>query len=101
MKKIYITLLTLCVAAVAYSQRQNEQFTPDQKLRAAEAIIENFYVEDVNSDTIVNEAIVAMLKTLDPHSAYSTPQKARQPRCDENPARTKRHYRTTTGKTRQ
>lgn len=78
MKKIYITLLTLCVAAVAYSQRQNEQFTPDQKLRAAEAIIENFYVEDVNSDTIVNEAIVAMLKTLDPHSAYSTPQETKE-----------------------
>ena len=32
-----------------------------------------FYVEDVDSDTIVAEAIKAMLKTLDPHSAYSTP----------------------------
>ncbi len=77
MKKIYITLLTLCVAAAAYAQLP-EKFTPDQKLRAAEAIIENFYVEDVNSDTIVSEAIIAMLKTLDPHSAYSTPQETKE-----------------------
>lgn len=78
MKKIYITLLSLCVAVAAYSQRQHESFTPDQKLRAAEAIIENFYVEDVNSDTIVSEAIVAMLKTLDPHSQYSSPQETKE-----------------------
>ena len=56
MKKLYITLLSLSLAAVAWCQFQPESFTPDQKLRAAEAIIENFYVEDVNSDTIVSEA---------------------------------------------
>lgn len=78
MKKIYITLLTLCLISCAYAQKEQLQFTPDQKLRAAEAIIENFYVEDVNSDTIVSEAIIAMLKTLDPHSAYSTPQETKE-----------------------
>ncbi len=78
MKKLYITLLSLSLAAVAWCQFQPESFTPDQKLRAAEAIIENFYVEDVNSDTIVSEAIVAMLKTLDPHSQYSSPQETKE-----------------------
>ena len=54
------------------------QFTPDMKLRYANALIENYYVEDVNSDTIVNEAIIAMLKTLDPHSSYSSPEETRE-----------------------
>lgn len=77
MKKIYITLFVLCAALNAFAQKEQPHFTPDQKLRAAEAIIENFYVEDVNSDTIVSEAIIAMLKTLDPHSAYSSPQETK------------------------
>ena len=50
------------------------KFTPDQKLRYAEAIIENYYVDSINSDSVVQEAIVAMLKTLDPHSAYTNPK---------------------------
>lgn len=69
MKRPLIIALTALLAVTAYSQ----EFTPDTKLRVANSIIENFYVEDVNSDTVVAEAIKAMLKTLDPHSAYSTP----------------------------
>lgn len=78
MKKFYITLLVLCTALGVFAQREQPQFTPDQKLRAAEAIIEKFYVEDVDADTVVSEAIIAMLKTLDPHSAYSTPQETKE-----------------------
>lgn len=57
--------------AAQFRGRNDVQFTPDQKLRFAEALIENYYVDSVNSDSIVQEAIVAMLKTLDPHSAYT------------------------------
>lgn len=57
---------------------QSFQLTPDRKLRYAEGIIENYYVDTVNADKIVEEAIIAMLKTLDPHSSYSSPEETRE-----------------------
>lgn len=54
------------------------QFTPARKLQYAESLISRFYVEDVRQDTLVDEAIRAMLKTLDPHSSYSDPEETRE-----------------------
>jgi carboxyl-terminal processing protease len=76
MKKVVFSLIAVLAMLTAAAQLKN--FTPDQKLRYAEAIIENYYVDDVNSDSLVTEAIVAMLKTLDPHSAYSTPKETEE-----------------------
>ena len=45
-----------------------------QKLGTTLYLIENFYTDTVNLDKITDEAIVAALKELDPHSAY-IPQK--------------------------
>ncbi len=72
--------MLLCATGVVTAQRQfnTNSFTPGNKLRAAEAVIENFYVDTVATDKLVEEAIIAMLKTLDPHSAYSTPEETRQ-----------------------
>lgn len=82
MKRTHIAIAALLVAVFTYAQRinygQEPSFTPDQKLRYAEALIDRFYVDDVNSDTLVTEAIIAMLKTLDPHSAYSTPKETEE-----------------------
>ena len=61
--------ILLAFAAVAALSASAQEITPDTKLRMANHVIENFYVEDVNSDTLVTEAIKAMLKTLDPHAA--------------------------------
>jgi len=47
------------------------KFEPRQKLMMVEKIIESYYVDSVDADHVVEEAIVAMLKTLDPHSSYS------------------------------
>lgn len=66
------------VATASATPQQEMRFTPDQKLRYAAAIIENYYVDSVNSDTIVQEAIVAMLKTLDPHSVYTNPKETEE-----------------------
>lgn len=57
---------------------QTMELTPSQKLRAAEGLIEAYYVEDVNADTLTTEAIRAMLKTLDPHSSYTTPDETKE-----------------------
>ena len=75
MKKILILLLNVAMSVVVMAQSQ--AFNPSQKLRYAEGIIENFYVDTINSNKIVEEAIIAMLKTLDPHSTYSTPEETK------------------------
>lgn len=71
----FITLLTVLATAAASWAKD---MTPDQKLRYAEAMIENYYVDDVKPDSLVTQAIVAMLKTLDPHSSYSTPAETKE-----------------------
>ncbi|MCM1503629.1 MAG: S41 family peptidase [Muribaculum sp.] len=73
-------ILTLLVYATPILFGQNQQFrwTPDDKLKYAERIISSYYVEEVDRDTIVDEAIKAMLQTLDPHSIYSTPEETRE-----------------------
>lgn len=76
MKKIFILLLILSAAATA-ATALDFQISPAQKLNAARNVIEQFYVEDVDADTLTTEAIKAMLKTLDPHSAYTTPQETK------------------------
>lgn len=75
MKRIFLTLLVLSGVMAASAQMT---FDPDQKIRRAEAIIRSYYVEEVDADTLATEAIRAMLKTLDPHSAYSTPSETRE-----------------------
>lgn len=70
---LLITTLTAiaCLAAVQTYGKEIQQLPPGEKLRFVEAIIDNYYVESVNTDSIAEEGIKAMLKTLDPHSAYS------------------------------
>ncbi len=68
-KKISLFLLAITALLTAYAEEP--KFTPRQKLSMVENIIENFYVDTVDADHVVEEAIVAMLKTLDPHSQYS------------------------------
>ena len=57
---------------------QSMKMSPSQKLRYAEGIIEGYYVDTVNADKIVEEAIIAMLKTLDPHSSYSNADETKE-----------------------
>ncbi|MCM1291372.1 MAG: S41 family peptidase [Prevotella sp.] len=54
------------------------QFRPLDKLRLAENVITQFYVDTVNEDKLVEDGIRGMLKELDPHSSYSTPEETRQ-----------------------
>ncbi len=48
------------------------------KIAQAEKIIEACYVDTVNSDQLAEEAIKAMLATLDPHSTYSDPEETKE-----------------------
>lgn len=78
-----LPLVAFAAAAAAWlaparSDAQEFRLTPDRKLLMSEQIIERFYVDSVNSDKMVQEAIVAMLKTLDPHSTYSDPEDTKE-----------------------
>lgn len=77
MKKIFFIGIMICYASVL-TMAQSMKMSSSQKLRYAEGIIENYYVDTVNSDKIVEEAIVAMLKTLDPHSSYTNAEETKE-----------------------
>jgi carboxyl-terminal processing protease len=82
MKKLLLTIAVTGTLTAAIAQRHSNMaditFTPEQKLHYAERIIDAYYVDSVNSDKVVQEAIVAMLKTLDPHSTYSDPEETKE-----------------------
>lgn len=70
MKRFIIAVTMVAAIAMAATCHATGRDAFD-KLNYAERLIENAYVDPVNADTLVTEAIVAMLKTLDPHSSYS------------------------------
>lgn len=78
MKKIFLIVAAMAAIAVSGVTAQHREFTPADKLRYAFAIIEGFYVDSVDSNKIVEEGIVSMLKELDPHSAYSNPEETKE-----------------------
>ena len=45
--------------------------SPLRKLQIAEMAINNLYVDTVNEEKLVEDAIKGMLKELDPHSTYA------------------------------
>ena len=61
-------MLPLLVAAIASAQHDN----PLRKLQIAELAINRLYVDTLNEDKLVEDAIRGMLKGLDPHSSYTT-----------------------------
>lgn len=75
MKKI---LIAIAAAATLIAGAQTREFNARQKLQYAERIISNFYVEEIDEDSLAEEGIKAMLSTLDPHSQYSTPDETKE-----------------------
>ena len=74
-KKILIPLFAILAGILVCVARA--PMTPNDKLRTVESLVANYYVDTVNEDKIVEAAIVAMLKELDPHSSYSNPEETR------------------------
>lgn len=80
--RFVISVLAVCLlplALLAQGKDKGEfKLTPDRKLLMAEQVIERFYVDSVDAGNMVQDAIVAMLKTLDPHSSYSDPEETKE-----------------------
>lgn len=65
-----IILLTFNLLCNAQQQKDSNVASTSQKLATTMYLIENFYVDSADMPKLTEEAIVAMLKELDPHSAY-------------------------------
>lgn len=70
MRRICLVLVTVLVYPALGQQNIDVQL---QKLLIAESAIESLYVEDIETERIVEGAIKGMLENLDPHSTYLTP----------------------------
>ena len=74
MKKIISAIILMLTSLSASTQNMNLL----RKLQIAEYAISNFYVDDVDEEKLVENAIRGMLETLDPHSTYSTAEEVRK-----------------------
>jgi carboxyl-terminal processing protease len=68
------TASLMAVGAGKQTDATSQTMTAERKVAFAERLIESYYIDDVDSDKLAEEAIVAMLKTLDPHSSYTDPE---------------------------
>ena len=76
MKK-YIAMALLLIPVAAMAQFVIETPNPMAKFRMAQMAINNLYVDKVDDNKLVEDAIRGMLKELDPHSTYSTPEEVK------------------------
>ena len=67
----------MLLAQSAFAQRNSVEL-PLRKLNMATMAISNLYVDTVNDERLVEDAIRGMLEKLDPHSTYSTPKEVKQ-----------------------
>ena len=70
LKIFFLAITSLFAMAAMAQQPQSKGQMNAQKLATTLYLIENFYVDTANSDKVTEDAIIAALKELDPHSAY-------------------------------
>lgn len=70
-----IFILALLCAGIAIAKTS---YDAANKLRMAEAAITQLYVDTINEDKLVEDAIKGMLENLDPHSSYSNPEETKE-----------------------
>lgn len=75
-KLVLTMILALCSVAGAFAGKHSQRNM--KKLMNAEFAISEFYVDSVNEDKIVEDAIRGMLDKLDPHSTYNTAEETQE-----------------------
>ena len=77
MKKILFAIpLCLALSLTSAAQRSMPQLL--QKLLNAEYAISSLYVDSVNEEKLVEDAIRGMLENLDPHSSYTDAKETKE-----------------------
>ena len=83
MKRFFLIYIAFLSAIFQAYPAKQDSAIPDElmnsllKYAKVCQIIEQNYVDSVNYDTLCTNAIVGMLKKLDPHSSYLTPKQVR------------------------
>ena len=77
MKKIFLAI-AMCLAMSFATSAQRSMPQAMQKLLNAEYAITSLYVDTVNEDKLVEEAIKGMLESLDPHSQYTDAKETKE-----------------------
>ena len=67
---ISILLLLSVSASAQLKQKMIDPKETTLKFNTLMQLISNFYVEDVDQPKLTEDAIIAVLKELDPHSVY-------------------------------
>lgn len=75
---IIAAALTVAAATAANAAGKNAGIPNFNKIGYTTKIIESFYLDSIDSGKMEEEAIIAMLKTLDPHSQYSDPEETKE-----------------------
>lgn len=77
MKKIFLAL-PMCLALSLTISAQRSLPQAMQKLLNAEYAITSLYVDSVNEDKLIEDAIKGMLESLDPHSSYTDAKETKE-----------------------
>ncbi|MDR0864130.1 MAG: S41 family peptidase [Candidatus Symbiothrix sp.] len=77
MKNVLLSFL-ISISLVSCSYGQNANDPAARKVNMALAAIENLYVDTVNKSKLADDAIIALLQKLDPHSGYLTPEEVKE-----------------------
>ncbi len=72
MRKLIFLIISLAVSLCSEAQKLTFSTDALRKLQTAETAINSLYVDSVDEDKLVEDAIRGMLKGLDPHSSYTT-----------------------------
>lgn len=73
-----LSILVACFLVLCAVAPAGAQSPALRKLQMAEFAINNLYVDPVDEDKLVEEAIVSMLARLDPHSVYSDAEEVKK-----------------------
>ena len=77
MKKVLLAI-ALCMALSIPTTAQRSMPQAMQKLLNAEYAITSLYVDSVNEDKLIEDAIKGMLESLDPHSSYTDAKETKE-----------------------
>lgn len=79
MKRRLWIIMSCALFALSLGAQNNKLLnSPSRKLQLAEFAIANLYVDEVDEGKLVEDAIISMLKELDPHSTYSNPEEVKE-----------------------
>lgn len=74
---LFIFLLSPLTGSAQMRIRMGED-SPIRKLQLAEMLVNNFYVDSVDENKLVEDAIKGMLDKLDPHSSYTNAKETKE-----------------------